>query len=79
MKDKEIQRTYDFVKKLSWIRRQFPKYAPELDRCIFEVGKKYLDCCGQANCECQMSFEEFHRRQNIIFGTEFEAEIYEFN
>jgi len=72
-----LKRMRDFVYSVAELRKAFPEHAKEIDRMAYDVGKNNLGSCGYATCDCQMSFEEFHRRQNIHNGTT--KENYEFN
>lgn len=48
-----------FAVKMREIRENFPEHSKEIDRAIFDVGQK-LESCGDPNCTCRMSFENFH-------------------
>lgn len=52
----------------SMLRRDFPEFAREIDRMHFEVGRRHVGNCGHGDCDCQMSFEDFHARRNRFFG-----------
>lgn len=57
-----------FTKEMKAIRSMFPELAREIDRCVFDASD-HLGKCGHATCDCQMTFEQFHRARNVAFGT----------
>ncbi len=69
----------EFAEEMNTMRKNFPEFARELDKCFFDVEKKHLRSCGHANCGCASSFADFHAECNRIFGTASEAKSYEFN
>lgn len=75
----EFEKVCWFGLEMAGIRAEFPEFAREIDKCMFDVGRKHIGCCGDAKCDCQMSFDEFHQGQNIKFGTTNEVQNYEFN
>lgn len=68
-----------FAQEMNALRKNFPEFARELDKCLFDVGKNHLRSCGHANCGCAISFADFHAERNRIFGTINEAKSYQFN
>ena len=64
-----LQKMCAFASEMKRIRKMFPELAREIDRCIFDAGQNHIRSCGHGTCECQMSFETFHARQNQAFGT----------
>lgn len=58
-------------------RQFFPEFAKEIDRAIYDVGQNHLGSCGHGNCQCQMTFEQFHDAQNRAYRTG--KYSYEFN
>ena len=63
-----------FAMRMQEVRKEFPEHSGEIDRAIYEVGQK-LDSCGNPDCTCKMSYENFHemaeienvRKQNNVF------------
>ena len=56
----------EFAMEMQTLRRNFPKLAKEIDKCIFDVGQNFADGCGDAKCACSMSLAEFHEKQNLF-------------
>ncbi len=65
----EYERLEEFAVALARLRREFPEFAREIDRCQFDVGRRHLGSCGHGGCDCQMSFEEFHAHRRRVFRT----------
>jgi len=75
----EMKTMSEFAEEMNTLRKTFPEFAKEIDKCMFDVGKNHLRSCGHANCGCAISFAEFHAERNRIFRTTNEAKSYEFN
>ena len=74
----EMATMAEFAEEMNTLRKIFPEFARELDKCLFDVGKNRLRSCGEASCGCQVSFADFHAERNRNFGTTGEAKSYEF-
>ena len=59
--NEEFKRFIQFSNSMILIQAQFPEHELEINRCVYEVGQK-IPCCENQNCECQISFEEFHQK-----------------
>jgi hypothetical protein len=59
-----LQDAMAFSRSMDIVRRLHPKFAREIDQLVFDVGQKYIECCGSDNCACQMDFETFHKMMN---------------
>jgi hypothetical protein len=70
----------EFSQEINRLRQIFPELAPELDKCLFDVMKNHVPKCGHGTCNCQtMTADRFHEERNLLFGTQSEAQSYEFN
>lgn len=70
MKNKiEYERLAEFGFAVAELRRDFPEFAREIDKCQFEVGRSRLGTCGHGGCDCSLSFEDFHALRNRLFRT----------
>ncbi len=78
-KQVEFEKVMDFGLAVTQLRGEFPEFAREINKMHFDVGKKYILCCGHAKCDCQMTFEDFHAGRNRSFATQSEVQSYEFN
>lgn len=67
----------EFGREMKKIREALPEFALEIDRCLYDVGQNHAPKCGEANCVCHWSFEQYHAQQNIHFGTQSEAKSFE--
>ncbi len=73
MMDLNFAALAEFALEMKTIRGMFPEFAKEIDRCIYDVGRNHTPKCGEANCVCQWTFEEFHAEQNLYYKTIGEA------
>ncbi len=51
------------------IRKDFPQHVAEIDRAIYDVGQK-VESCDDPNCNCSMTFENFHAISNQHYAEE---------
>lgn len=65
-----------FARRMRNIRTFYPEHAREIDQCLYDVAQK-LHSCSDPNCECKMSFEEFHAATNSILEEELREKSYE--
>jgi hypothetical protein len=47
-----------FALRMQLVREEFPEHGREIDRAVYDAGQK-LDSCGDPNCTCRMTFENF--------------------
>lgn len=59
----DLVRWTEFACELQLLRVEYPEYAKEIDKCIYDVGQK-IKRCDDPNCTCRMSFENFHAISN---------------
>ena len=52
-----------FAAAIKNLRKDFPEFSREIDRTVYEIGQK-IEACAEPDCECRISFEEFHSRMN---------------
>lgn len=70
----EFETIFEFSQKIDALRRCFPEFAAELDRCLFDVTSRHTPKCGMGSCSCQtMTAEQFHAERNARFGATGEA------
>ena len=48
-----------FACAMQQLREDFSEHGREIDRCVSQVGQK-LETCGDPNCTCRMTFENFN-------------------
>ena len=58
-----------FARAMRNIRMFFPEHSREIDQCLYDVSQK-LHSCSDPDCECKMSFEEFHAALNRVVEEE---------
>jgi hypothetical protein len=58
-----------FALTMAEVRAAFPEHGREIDKCIYDVGQK-LESCGDPNCTCRMTFENFRARSNRKYQTD---------
>ncbi len=59
----DLRKFAAFAVTMNLAREKFPEHAKEIDRAIYDVGRK-LENCDDPNCTCTMNFENFHTISN---------------
>jgi len=70
MENNEETKRRILISEISNLRKMFPEYAFELDRCIYDVLQKRF-CCDNKSCSCKMTFEQFHKKTDEIYKSMF--------
>ena len=69
----KLRRWARFILAAKSLRKDFPEFGTEIDRTVYEIGQK-IEACSDPNCECRISFEEFHSRMNRRIEEELQEE-----
>lgn len=78
LSDEGVGNWMKFVRAVLQLREIYPEHAREIDRCIYDVGQK-LQSCSDPDCNCKMSFEEFHTQTNHEIEIKLREQSYELN
>ena len=64
MENTNLRKFAAFAVTMRQIRDDFPDFANEIDRCLYDVGR-LIGECDDPNCSCMMDFKTFHSEMQI--------------
>ena len=72
----DFEKLTEFTQEINELRQNFPEFAREIDKCLYDISSNRLPKCGREACQCRtLTFEEFFALRNLLFCDE--EEIYE--